>query len=161
MDLRGNLGVFEPIFVFQILNLAMCTGELILEKKDNRASVYFDQGKLTFAEIADRPTRLGEYLVREGYISDDQLERALAKKTSKKKIGRVLMDEGVLDEKVLKHALEEQIKEVVYEVVKWRVGKFAFKQGRKPKALEISIDIPLDHLMLEGLKRLDESEGSP
>jgi Domain of unknown function (DUF4388) len=44
----------------------------------------------------------------------------------------------------------------VYELVRWRTGRFRFTSGRRPKAQEVLIDIPLDHLILEGLKRLDE-----
>ena len=46
--------------------------------------------------------------------------------------------------------------EVVYEVVRWRKGWFQFGAGKKPTAQDVFIDIPLDNLMLEGLKRLDE-----
>ena len=56
----------------------------------------------------------------------------------------------------LRRAIEEQIKEVVYEIVRWRAGRFRFTSGRKPKAQDVFIDIPLDYLILEGLKRLDE-----
>jgi hypothetical protein len=40
--------------------------------------------------------------------------------------------------------------------VRWRGGRFRFTSGRKPKSQDVFIDIPLDHLILEGLKRLDE-----
>lgn len=159
MDLKGNLAAFEPIFVFQILNLAQATGELRIKRLDNRASVYFDRGNVRFAEIAARPVKLGEYLVREGYISKEQLERSLSMKSPRMKLGRILVREKILQESVLKQALEEQIKEVVFEVVTWNEGTFTFEKGKKPKSQDISIDVPLDRLMLEGLKRLDESGG--
>lgn len=158
MDLSGNLKVFEPIFVLQILNLAMSTGKLKLEIDNNSASIYFDQGRLTFAEIADRPIRLGEYLVKEKYITRKQLDKALKKKIEGKRLGRILIENKILNEANLSKAIEEQIKEVVYEVVKWRDGNFNFSSGGKPHAQDVFIDIPLDHLMLEGLKRLDEAD---
>lgn len=156
MDLKGNLRVFEPISVFQMLNLSLATGELLLKIKGNAASVFFDRGKVTYAEIANRPVRLGEYLVGEGLISRKQLEGCLAKREEGKKLGSILVEEGVLDEGTLERAIEEQIKEVIYEVVKWREGLFVFTAGKRPSAQDIFIDIPLDHLMLEGLKRMDE-----
>jgi len=50
----------------------------------------------------------------------------------------------------------EQIKEVIFEIVRWQDGSFSFYKDKQPARQEIRIDIPLDHLMLEGLKRLDE-----
>ena len=52
--------------------------------------------------------------------------------------------------------IEEQIKEVVYEVVRWKKGWFQFSADKKPGEQDVFIDIPLDSLILEGLKRLDE-----
>ncbi|MEJ2720848.1 MAG: DUF4388 domain-containing protein, partial [bacterium] len=55
-------------------------------------------------------------------------------------------------------AIEEQILDVIYEVVRWQSGTFSFEKGKTAPPREIRIDIPLDHLLLEGLKRLDEEK---
>ena len=102
--------------------------------------------------------KLGEYLVQQGLISRETLDHALVAKKDKTKLGTVLVAMGAVDTLTLRRALEEQVKEVVYEVVRWRSGSFRFTAGRKPKNQEVSIDIPLDHLILEGLKRLDEEK---
>lgn len=159
MDLRGTLQAFEPVFVFQLLNLALATGKLRIKSPDNAASIYFDRGKIRFAEIAARPVKLGEYLVREGYLSEEQLREVLKKQTRRSKLGTILVRDKILDESALKHAITEQIKEVVFEVVKWNDGTFTFHRDKHPKSEDILIDIPLDRLMLEGLTRWDESGG--
>jgi hypothetical protein len=157
LDLEGNLRVFEPVSVFQMLNLAQASGELALEASHNSARLFFDHGNVTFAEIANKPMRLGEYLVKKGLISKEDLEKALQMKPKGKRIGRVLVARKVIEEAALRSAIEDQIKDVVYEVVRWREGKFGFKSGAKPQAQDVKIDVPLDHLMLEGLKRMDEA----
>ena len=156
MDLKGNLSVFEPISVFQLFNLASCTGELTIDTGVNSARIYFERGALTFAEINKRPVRLGARLVREGIISQEQLDDALTRKSDGRKLGVVLMENGVVDEATLRRVLKDQVKEAIYEVVRWSGGTFWFVKDRRPEDQEIAIDIPLDHLMLEGLKRLDE-----
>ena len=156
-DLKGDLAVFQPIPVMQMLNLAEATGELRLNRAGNAASVYFEKGNVIFAGIKDRPVKLGEYLVREGVIDQKALNDALEKLASaKKRIGALLIEAGHLDETKLRHAVKEQIKEVIFEIVRWQDGSFSFYKDKKPAHQEIRIDIPLDHLMLEGLKRLDE-----
>lgn len=158
MDLSGNSSVFGPISILQLINLAQTTGELILHLGTTTARIYFDEGSVTYAEITNRRVKLGESLVRQGLISPKTLEHALKIKNDKTRLGAVLVAMGAVDKPTLRRALEEQVKEVVYEVVRWRTGSFAFTCGRMPQDQDISIDIPLDHLILEGLKRLDEEQ---
>jgi len=147
LDLRGNLAVFGPISVLQLISLQSSTGELTFESGINTARVYFDGGNVTFAEIANRRMKLGEYLVSQGLVARAHLDRALEIQGDRQRLGAVLVEMG---------AIEEQIKEVMYELVRWKNGRFRFTSGRRPKAQDVFIDIPLDHLILEGLKRLDE-----
>jgi hypothetical protein len=156
VDLRGNLAVFGPISVLQLISLQSSTGELTLESGINTARVYFDEGNVTFAEIANRRVRLGEYLVSQGLLARAHLERALEIKDESKRLGAILVEIGAIDAVSLRRAIEEQIKEVMYELVRWRTGRFRFTNRRRPKSQDVFIDIPLDHLILEGLKRLDE-----
>jgi hypothetical protein len=160
LDLEGNLTVFEPIWVFQLIQLAQATGELTLDVGGNSARIFFEGGGVTYAEISNRKVKLGEYLVQQKLISQAALDRILVKNRKGKRLGTLLVEEGVIDEPALHKAIEEQIKEVVYEVVRWRKGLFRFMNGKRPATQDVFIDIPLDSLMLEGLKRMDEeSEG--
>ena len=141
----------------QMLNLAAATGELRLLREGNSASIFFERGNLTFAGIKNRPVKLGEYLVRKGLIPQNALDEALAKRpSSRKRIGQLLVEAGHIGETGLKAAVVEQIKDVVFEIVRWQDGTFSFHLDKTPAPHEIRIDIPLDHLMLEGLQRLDE-----
>lgn len=139
----------------QLLNLAETTGRLDFKVPDNTASVYFDGGNVTYARIANRPQKLGEYLVRAGLVEQEVVDE-LARKRTRKKLGVLLVESGAIGQTELRRAVEDQIKDVIYEIVRWRQGTFIFREGSRPKRQDIFIDIPLDHLVLEGLKRLDE-----
>jgi hypothetical protein len=156
LDLEGNLAVFEPISVFQLISLAEATGELSLDVGDNSARVFFDGGSVTYAEISNRKVKLGEYLVQQKLVTQKSLDKILVKNRKGKKLGRLLVEGEAIDEPSLRSAIEEQIKEVVYEVVRWKKGWFQFSSDKKPGEQDVFIDIPLDSLILEGLKRLDE-----
>ncbi|MBT0664284.1 fibronectin type III domain-containing protein, partial [Geobacter pelophilus] len=57
----------------------------------------------------DGPLRIGELLVATGYISREQLEKALAKQTiSRKKLGEVLVEEGYVRPAQIKHGIRLQ-----------------------------------------------------
>jgi len=156
LDLEGNLAIFEPITVFQLINLSQTTGELSLDVGDNSARIFFEGGSVTYAEISNRKRKLGEYLVKQEIISQKDLDKVLIKNRKGKKLGKLLVEAKAISEDDLRGAIEEQIKEVVYEVVRWKKGWFQFGAGKKATAQDVFIDIPLDNLMLEGLKRLDE-----
>ena len=58
-----------------------------------------------------KPLRLGEYLVKIGIIDVDALNKALEiQKTSKKKLGQILVDMGAADDVVVAKALAAQLK---------------------------------------------------
>ena len=154
-DLEGKIVVFEPIAVMQLLNLAEATGELRLRQEGTEAFVFFERGNVTYAGITNRPVKLGEYLIRAELVTQQELDRVLKKKRPDTRLGRQLVEAGVIEESELRDVVEEQIKDVIYEIVRWQRGTFLFDRDKKPNE-DILIDIPFDHLMLEGLKRLDE-----
>ena len=43
------------------------------------------------------------------------------------------------------------------EVITWKEGTFAFFHNLRPKDEEILMDLRMDYLLLEGLRRMDES----
>jgi hypothetical protein len=160
LELEGSLAVFEPVIVFQVLNMARVSGELSLDAGHNSARVFFENGDVVFAEINHRNEKLGEYLVRNHIITQKQLDSVLVRDRRGKRIGGLLVENDILEESELRDALEEQVKEVIYEVVRWARGWFRFQQGREAPSTEVTINIPLASLMLEGVKRMDE-EGDP
>jgi hypothetical protein len=155
-DLSGNLTAFHPVAVLQMLNLAEATGELRLCAPDNVAQVFFARGHVTWAGIRNRTKRLGEVLVAKGVVSADDLARALAEKTKSQRLGDRLIEDKLVERAVLVDAIETQIREVIYEALRWREGSFSFRRGRRPQNEDVFLDVPLDHLMLEGLTRWDE-----
>ncbi len=68
-----------------------------------------------------------------------------------------MIEKGFLEKESLVEAIQEQIKEVVYAVLSWTEGQFIFFRGVQPRDEDILLDVKMDHLILEGLKRLDES----
>lgn len=158
-DLEGRLSVVDPMSVLQMLNNARASGRLRVWNRQNRADVFLDGGNITFARVANRASRLGEYLVDQGAIAREALERAASERNgADKKLGAHLVEAGLVGEGAVRDAVMTQIREVVYEIVRWQEGKFTFREGEHPAGEDILNDVPLDHLMLEGVRRMDERE---
>jgi hypothetical protein len=156
-DLQGRLEVIEPMAVLQMLNHVRATGRLQLSAGRNRAEVFFERGNISFASVDARPFRIGEYLVEQGAVERTTLQRFLDDRKPGKKLGTRLIEAGVVAAELIEHAVEMQIREVIYQVVRWREGRFQFRAGERPVGEDILNQAPLDHLMLESARRMDEA----
>ena len=162
MDLGGNLSVLDPPSIFQLLNMSAMTGELKFVTADEVASFYFKEGQLIYATQEKQKKKLGRFLIEKGWITEEQLYEALKDfwtNEGNKRIGNIMIEMGFFDKESLIEAIQEQIKEVVYSVLSWQDGQFIFFRGVEPRDEDILLDVKMDHLILEGLKRLDESKG--
>ena len=162
MDFGGDLSILEPSVVFQIMNFSRITGQLKLVTTGNVASFYFREGELIYATIDTRRKKLGRFLIEREWITEDQLDKVLREfksKDGRERLGNILIARGYLDYNSLVSAIQEQMKEVVYEVLSWKKGQFVFFNGVFPQDEDILLDVKLDYLILEGLKRLDEAKG--
>ena len=157
MDLRGRIDLFGVASVFQLLHQAESTGKLVLEGEDQRGRVYFHQGSLIYARSDAEIERIGDLLVRTGELDPAQLEGAKIQADRRGvRIGTVLVESGGLEQGVLVRAIQEQIKDVVYHLVRIERGTFAFYGQIYPENEDILLDVSLDLLLLEGLRQLDE-----
>jgi hypothetical protein len=163
VDLRGRIELFTVANIFQLLHLSQATGKLVLTGGGQRARVYFHQGNLIYARTDAETERLGEYLVRTGVLDSAQLEGAKmrAEMAKGRRIGTILVEGGSLSSEELKEAVRSQIKEVVYRLVGIEEGTFAFYSQIYPENEDILLDVSLDYLMLEGLRKLDELSQGP
>lgn len=161
MDFGGDLSVLEPSIVFQIMSMAGATGQIKFITPENIASFCFRSGELIYATIDTRRKKLGEFLVERGWLTEEQFAKALAEYLPSKSPGRIgnhLIARKYLTRDLLVQAIQEQMKEVVYEVLSWKRGQFVFMNGILPHDEDILLDVKLDHLILEGLKRIDEAD---
>lgn len=158
MHFEGELSVLEPATIFQIFNMSSLTGALKFITKRRMATFFFKEGQLIYATI-DNKKKIGEVLVEQRMITRKQLEGALKFFRHDKgldRIGKILVDRGYTDKRSLAHAIKEQMREVVYAVLNWDDGHFIFFKDVEPEDEDIYLDVRIDHLILEGLKRLDD-----
>ncbi|MCK4537234.1 MAG: DUF4388 domain-containing protein [Candidatus Krumholzibacteria bacterium] len=161
MDLGGDLRVLDPSMIFQVSAFCALTGRLKLITVDNVASFFFRNGELLYATIDTQRKKIGEFLIENDFISEEQLDKALIeyrKIDGKDRIGNILLQKGFLKREALVSAMREQMKEVVYEVLPWKEGQFVFFNLAEPMDEDILLDVRVDHLILEGLRRMDEAE---
>lgn len=157
MDLRGRIDLFGVANIFQLLSQAESTGKLVMEGESERGRVYFHEGRLIYARTDASMERIGDALVRQGMLEAAQLEGARIQAECKgKRIGTVLVESGSLSQDDLVGAIKDQIQEVVFRLVAIEHGSFAFYSQIYPENEDILLDVSLDFLLIEGLRKLDE-----
>jgi hypothetical protein len=70
-----------------------------------------DSNRHKNGDAAPRPSRppLGQVLLRNGYVSDEEINRALAEQArSGKLIGEILVEQGAVSRPIVSRALDEQ-----------------------------------------------------
>lgn len=165
MDFGGDLSILGASTIFQIFKISSLTGQLKLMAAQKVASLYFRKGELTYATFdVHQKKKLGEILVEKNLITKRQLMSALftfQKPGNGKRLGQILVDQGFLDQEDLIDVIQEQMREVIYDVLTWETGVFIFFEGVQPVDDDILLDMNLDFLMLEAYRRLDEKRLSP
>lgn len=142
MGLEGTLKVFSLTEIFQMLGLQRKTGVLTVEGDDDTITISFLGGSVVAAESAARrlDNRLGNLLLRAGYVTQEQLDHVLAiQKDSRQRMGFLLVREGLVEPGELREALRLQISRIVYSAFRWPDGRFHFTQ-------EGTVDYDADHM---------------
>jgi tetratricopeptide (TPR) repeat protein len=94
MAIKGSLKEASLPDVLQLLALGRKTGCLAVADRQNFGYIYFDEGRICYASIVNRRDRLGDLLVKNGRITQDQLQQAidLQEELRDQKLGEILVN---------------------------------------------------------------------
>jgi tetratricopeptide (TPR) repeat protein len=155
--IKGSLKEASLADVCQLLALGLKTGCLSIADKSRFGQIYFDKGRITFARVVNRRDRIGDLLVRDGLLAQEQLTSTLELQRSEpdKKLGQMLISRGFMTEQDLTLYIRLQIEEAIYHLFTWSRGNFFFEADERPDA-DITVSINPDGLLLEAARRVDE-----
>ena len=77
MAIKGSLKEASLPDVLQLLAMGKKTGCLSVTHRSNFGYIFFEKGRICYASIVNRRDRLGDMLVKNSVISQDQLENAI------------------------------------------------------------------------------------
>lgn len=160
MGLEGTLRVFSLTDIFQMLGLQRKTGVLTVEGEDDTVTISFLGGQVVAAESETRrlENRLGNLLLRAGYVTQDQLDQVLVmQKETQQRMGFLLVRERLVDPQELREALRLQISRIVYSAFRWSDGKFRFSQeGMVDYDADHMAPVSTDTILMEAAQMVDE-----
>ncbi len=162
MSIEGDIRDFPLAEVIQVIGHGRKTGTLSVEGERETIWVYFKEGKAVFATPSNQGEQLGTILLREGAITEEQLELGLrAQKKmqaegNSNRLGTILVAMEVLDRKALEGKIKHQIKESIYAAIGERDGRFRFFPELDLEDEDILVSMDVEHIILEGARRIEE-----
>ncbi len=177
MALKGNLRNFSTTQLLNLINLARKTGMLMIyegiptgeedalgEPKytpgKQRAAVAFKNGKLIYAEMGTQDGNLASVLHKAGKLNDRQAQviRERASLTSDKALALLLIQANYVTQADIVASVQQHTLDIVYDLLTWADGPFAFNDGELPGDDRITVPIDLENVIIEGSRRIKELE---
>lgn len=157
MALKGDLGTFYISNILQLLTEENKTGVLKLFAGKKQVEIILKDGSIVYALGAKLEFKLGNILKDNHIITDAQLKAALAEGKNKNlAIGNILVQQGLVSRETLKKYVQEQVKEVIYDVFLWGTGEFEYNDVAVNLERVIVSPLNTTRILLEASRRIDE-----
>ena len=159
MALEGSLRDFGLADILQLIFFQRKTGVLNLEGKLDKIRLLFIDGHIAGAESKRRieANRLGKILAKKGLFTEEELQGMLEEQQkSNLRLGNFLVRKGIVKKEDIEETLIGQIKETIIQIFSWKEGTYEFTPQAIPVDKDIPISIDTQHLLMEGLRIVDE-----
>jgi hypothetical protein len=146
--------VLQTVYHYKVPGVVTASHEGI-EKK-----IFIWSGDVIFATSGDRADSLGDFLLRTGRITQEQMDQSvemLLLSGGEKRHGTVLVEMGVLSPQELFDIVTAQVKSVVFSMFSWEEGEFSFEVGQFKTDELIQLAIPARQVIFEGVKVMTDA----
>jgi hypothetical protein len=153
LTIRGEI---EASSVPELLRSFLGSGEtgiLTFRQGDVSKSLYLQEGKVVYAASNDPDERLGEHLLVRGRITARQYIEASKQIRPGRRLGAILVELEAIEPDELMGAVEQQVRDLLVELMTWTHGEYELVIKEVDPASIVSVNIPLDNVVLEGLRR--------
>ena len=119
--------------------------------------VYFKNGMIVGSKSNDPREYLGQVLLHYGKVDENQLKAAReAQRTSGAKLGEVLVQQGFLTEDDVLDVLKTRTLDAIYDLFMWDEGDFEFYDEEPSPDELLLIEVEPTNVIMEGIYRIDE-----
>src|SRR5690606_33837545 len=128
------------------------TGELGVQRGKVKKVVFFEEGMPVFAMSNLLSDRFGQFLVRVGKVTPEQVQDLVGE--SGKRTGDVLVERGVLKETERLYYVGQQVKSILYSLFAWEEGTYVMSFRQRARSETIKLDLHPANLVMRGIKKL-------
>lgn len=154
--LAGDCGSFHLADLIAFLGQSRWTGVLRVTAPSGERSLLLKDGDVRSAASDSSSDRIGEVMVRLGYVTRGALENVLAE-APPSRIGKALVERGLIKAHDLYKCLNEQISEIFHGIMLSKDGAFALiDQEIDEKALTHNLSLSMNGLLMDSIRKIDE-----
>ncbi len=163
--LAGVMPTIPVGAVLHVLEAEALSGLLVMTSEGTEITATFRDGLVDLVESKGGGTefRLGRYLVEDGILTQEELTTLLETEDSvqrgrrKAPLGARLSRDGRVTPEQIARALSRQSSELIYEVLRWKKGRFEFRKERAAsRASDARLGLSVATLLVEGIRRVEE-----
>ncbi len=157
MSLSGNLKTMDLAEVLQWVTIGRKTGALTFIRNKTKNHILFKDGQIISSRSNEPTKQIGHFLLFQGKITEAQLKRALEiQQHTRLHLGRILVQEGFITQDEVEKALVGRTQEVIYDLFLWEDGYFHFTANGFNLEDLILINLDINAILFEGVRRKDE-----
>jgi Domain of unknown function (DUF4388) len=157
--LQGDLSRIQLPDVLSFMAMIRESGKLLVKRGHLERGIHWREGEIIFATSNSPEHSLGQFLLRNGKITQEQYEDSKRRVTPQTRHGKLLVQMGAISPKDLWWGVKNQVLEILYSLFGWKDGEFALYESSEDLAQErIVLQINTSSVIMEGIRRLDESE---
>jgi hypothetical protein len=154
--LVGTLQGMEILDIINHISNAQKSGAMTAVSGRSRKALLFEKGSLVSAVSNSDEDSLGEILFRFGKVTRDQLHAAGGEVSGPRRLGKVLVERGIINSHELWTYIRRQVEEIFYSVLHLSEGVFYFSVPGKPESFPARVPMSSNALLMEGVRRMDE-----
>lgn len=143
--------------LLQFLAAGRKSGTLKFDCGKITKQVYFKNGMIVGSKSNDPREYLGQVLLHYGKVDESQLKAARElQRSSGAKLGEVLVQQGFLTEDEVLDILKTRTLDAIYDLFVWDDGDFEFYDEETPPEELLLIEVEPTNVIMEGIYRIDE-----
>ena len=155
---EGDLRRIQIADVLSFISMIRISGKLLLRQARLERTIHWIEGEIVFATSNSPEQSLGQFLLRNGKITQQQYDESKERIGPNQRHGKVLVQMGAISPNDLWWGLENQALEIIYSLFTWNDGSFSFVDATEEVLSErITLSINTSGAIMEGIRRLDES----
>src|SRR4029079_9696199 len=143
--------------LLQFLATARKSGTLKFDQGKINKQIYFKNGMIVGSKSNDPREYLGQVLLHYGKVEELQLKVAREiQRTTGAKLGEVLVEQGFLTEDDVLNILKTRTLDAIYDLFVWTDGDFEFFDDEPLPEELVLIEVEPTNMMMEGIYLIDE-----
>lgn len=159
MGFYGDLEDLPLQDILYVLSSHGKSGRLTLSIPSDEITLVFERGRVVSVTSTDVSLRIGRLLIDQGYVTEEQMDQALALQEVSpqySRIGDVLVDLGFVNHRQIGRAVAAQFEASLFRILVQPGGTFSFTSEEPVFDNSLMEEIPIEPIVLNAMRLADE-----